>query len=413
MNHSVNKECLSEFNTTDLRCYSGWIQSTSSYVSKYYTIEDETELKALEVLHENKCTIHENKLYINKHLPSVSTGIHNALVIWQHVNVALYEYNQEILKNNPSAKLVRIKTDSLGYTCPTPIKAKISDKYGEFKAENKAGKKFIEIENDEATPDEPHHMTRPEHETYQINDYKKLINKSFSILCPAGYGKSYFINNQLAPELEQQGYKVIKLGTTLTSSENGTSTFQKFSRSYFEDLDIDDKTYIIVDEISQMNLSGFKMLEHYKNHFSCNLILMGDINQCKLETIDYQGIISYLCDNKSLVIPYRENISRYSKELNDKLQKILDYKGYDLANYTLKIFNKNIVKTHDKDAINLCYTHKYGETKLEKKYHTVHSYQGNTIETTYYIHEIHKSPQDVIYTALSRARDISQIKILN
>ena len=462
--------------------YIGWLQSLTSESTKYSDIKNLDEAQALidqyetssaytnvssymkqkdedyDIKDEDYDIKEDNVLCTFKHTiitNKFSNGLLAAYAIKSLINIRLYEFNEQFLIDNPKAILNSIHTDSLGYR----LKEKIKDKEllyqklsfnmeSEYINKNKIGKFKIEKFNFFSNKDEfkeslsnyekmYYEMYESNYEPREIKDreelkinyqdsskYKEMIknNKSFQLEAPAGFGKSYFVENYILKELEEEDY--ILTSTVIHNCQQFKNCVTLQSLLHMKNNEqlinqFKDKKYLIIDEAVQLTQYNMLQLEFIKSNTKCKFIMLSDFNQCIVDNYNGQAFIeTYFChklmDFNVLNIKKHKNI-RYDNELYEILTKVIILKDDILAlrKFVIKSF-KN--KSKDKacellTTINLCYTNNY---RKKEGFHcsTVHKMQGKTIKNKFQIHEINKMDFRLIYTAISRATTKDQITII-
>jgi hypothetical protein len=207
-----------------------------------------------------------------------------------------------------------------------------------------------------------------------------------------------------------------KNGQTLQSLINGKSDAEL--RRIFKD-----KKYLIIDEAVQLTQDSFKKLNHIKEMTNINYIFLTDEYQCTMERfkkqeydkafIDTRYVIDNIIDRNIVELEKHEHI-RYSNKLDNLLRHIKEHrKNLNYVKIYVRMNLQNVKKSTT--DMNICYTNVCVDTCIKngKRALTAHTAQGSTIEEPYCFHELHKSPFDVIYTALSRAKECKQIFIVD
>lgn len=443
------------FNKYTIRRYIGWLQKKTSIVSKKYDNIKGEEAKALKALHGPEFFIRGTTgTYITDNI-RVKTGQLSAIVIKELTNIALHKFNRYITKMNKGVILNSIKTDSLGYIYngETQLKTpKLKKDLGYFKDEGKkikAPHQRSEIHTNKENVIECPPLA-PQIEEHKINHYKKTdivekllkLQKSFALLGGPGYGKSFNIQNRIIKYLKENGKRYVLAGATIEASVllkcntiheelkgSKNELINKFSR----------KAYIIIDEASQLTQGIFQKLMYIKTNTNCNIILVGDEFQCK--SVDAKQISYLECDYVHKLVDYNKVVlewherARYTKRMDKALKQIkthiIDGDTHALKKVITDTFK--FVKAEDNpNLLNFAFLHKtcnkyINGTKTDKKgvkfaeliegkgtekvCYTTHWVQGKTINVNYTIHDFGwmlKDPR-VLYTAISRATDISQI----
>ena len=153
------------------------------------------------------------------------------------------------------------------------------------------------------------------------------------------------------------------------------------------------------------------LLEQLKE-YNVKFILIGD--ECQTHSVDsstslLRSNFTYkLLDYNVMLKEHNKKYCRYDEELNKHLQFIRNnFNNIDLIkNYVYKNFQ---ITNEKNTAINIAYFHKTCDNN--ENCHTVHSYQGKTINEPFTIYNIYQMSSYLIYTALSRATKYNNIFI--
>ena len=416
-----------KYDYDQLRRYIGWlIKSVNIGTSTYDNIKGE-EADAICDRYENSFHDKEkNTLTISKNHLVTKTGILANFIIKSLTNIDIYNFNIEFKKLNPTCKFNSAHTDSIGYILKTKDvvlpKKLIGEKIGQFKDESHKIYKGKNTGKHDSFKSPKAPILIPEKKLIEHDNIEKLLSSksNFFLRATGGYGKSYLTKNTIIPYLEKHNLKYILTSTTIENASDidGETVQSQFSKKSIEEIDIlfADKTYLIIDEMSQMDQHLFKYLEYIKTYTKCSLILIGDIHQCKSidafkKTWLVSEFVNDLIDYNIYEIKVHDKI-RYSKELNEVIMFMKDNfeNQSKVFNYVLKTFK---ITKEITTAKNIAY-YNYVVDKLNKiniECYTVHKVQGKTIKEDFTIHNIRQMPMDVLFTAITRATTIDQIHI--
>lgn len=418
-----------------MRQYIGWLMKRESINRTTYHNIPAEEIEALQYKYGYEGHTAANMFVVSKRYVRASTGVLANIMIKALTNIALFNFDAEFTAKNPSFKLNSIKTDSLGYTSAKPdthyekIDAiKGPEVIGAFKIEH-TDKHIFTIDGDidhqylnETPPPPICILPTNEIESTDVAAVLVAIDNNESLLFDdaGGLGKTYFLKSVIIPHLTARGDKFILTSTTNENTDHieGDSTVQRALginslsiaqiRENFEGV-----KYLIVDEMSQSTQSIYKHLELIKQ-MGVALILIGDSFQClAVDTLVNTMQTNYIKTLAPLRVRFRwHKFARYCKSHYDKLEhiKTIFKNPADVIKYTRKTFNQKGPPTR----LNLCYYHKTIEAIKEERpdtdNHTVHSFQGKTIkDENFTIHDVDNMTPNLIYTALSRATNESQI----
>lgn len=443
----IDKQEVLRFPTDIVRRYIGWLQHQSHVESSNYSnIYGDEETALLRFLGDEAHLSNEKGIIrVCKHFMVKKTGLLTNIMVKALANIDLYYFNKSFLEINPHALLVTIKTDSIGYIFSDdamhyvkPKKLITKDKYAKDKSKYMGFFK-IEHENMDESYDENNYQFK-EHQPeiqitikefleinhYSSKDITKLVEdrKSFQIWGKPGFGKSTSCKEIIRPLLEKMGKKYVICSSTKESANliNGETVQGLFSskslyeiQKYFEDV-----TYVIIDESSQIRQDIYKMLEYIRDNTECKFILMGDHYQCpsidsiRGETWIIGEFVTELAGNNIVTLEEHAKI-RYTPELNKILNHITDH--FDDKLYILEYIIKKFKTAKTTNTrLNIAFTHavcdKIRDKKINRECQTVHSIQGKTLDEDYSIFEITRMEPHLIYTALSRAKDVKQIIII-
>lgn len=463
----VNNGKMSEFTKDLLRRYVGWLQKRISITTHRYQDIDDFEGEALLKLIGNDASIikmkdnageelETNELIIDKERLVVKTGVIVNFMIKDYVNIILYRANKKFLELNEGAILNSVKTDSLGYI----LKA---DKYilpkdimgqdtGKFKLELKNCEKYnkktkvgdldIKYKKNESLKI---HFTSKNNKinkfTYGESDKDGIIkgllknNKGFQLWGGPGYGKTTAIKDIIIPYLDKKDISYKLASPTIENKKSiGGYTIQEIIQdktlnqltNMFKDVG-----YLIIDESSQLSQQHYKYLEYIKLFTECKIILCGDQYQTKsIDAVNKTWIITdfvYDLTDRNIVEIVDHDKTRGSEKLKKILKYVKDnfYSPVKVRKYIREKLNKNFIeksctrmnvayynKTVDAFNKNVKDFNKKNKTNVECK--TIHTTQGKTIKEKYTIFNFSRIPtMDILYTALSRAKDVDQIYIVD
>lgn len=380
------------------------------------------EAEALSYIYGTELSYDRNnkQLLIHKNNKLYNSGILAHLVVKELTNIDLYEKNKEILRLNPNAILNRVYVDSLGYNCSSKFKyGKLGKKPGMFKIEkSKTGERRYQFYNNIEKIDIPKYK-KPK--KLKQKDILKLIKdkKGFKLLGGPGYGKSYNINNVITKECKRLDYKYLVFGATRENSKDlNTGTFDKYiyKKSDYEIQQLFNKVdFIIIDEASQLTQFNLFKLDFIRRNCNTSIILVGDPYQCKAidtKTPDSHLVgwfCNQLCDYNEVILVWHKN-ARYTKELDDFLIKFKKlWRNHKKRNE--HVINNLKIAT-DETEKKLCYNVQLSKDIGGK---TVHTAQGKTIDEPYTIYQVEsemKYRPNVLYTAISRGRNMDDIYIV-
>lgn len=426
----IEKDSLKNIDYLYLTMYIGWLRNIENVDTKFYDeVTNENEINALFNKYGDEIQYNEyaTRITITKQYKKMATGILVNSQIVEMNNIELYKLNKEYLKLNPDSYITHIKTDSIGYLSKNNIKipkmVKTKDDVGFFKIEkdNRHLKyNYIKPENNN-TIYKYRKMVLHHKDINNLDedDYKEHLdnNLSFGLFGAGGYGKTYYIKNVIVPYLEKTNKKYILASTTIENAKDidGITIQSIFSeKSEFEIKNyFDEISYLIIDEASQLTQQLYKRLEQIKL-YGVNLILIGD--ECQTHGIDTNtsllrtNFTHNLLDYNIISKKYDERYCRYDKELNKHLQYIRN--NFNDLNLIKKYVYKSFKTTKEVNTeINIAYFHKTCD--INKNCHTVHSYQGKTINEKYTIFNICQMSPYIIYTALSRSIKYDNIFIFS
>ena len=421
-----------------LKHYIGWLQKSINVQNiKFDNIKGD-ELEGMRAYYDDTCYTIDNTLNISKNYLVRKTGVLSNIIVKEQTNIDLYLFNKKVINDNKDAYLNSIKTDSLGYVLKNKfIKNDLCDdkKFGFFKIEkinNNIKKNIIDeeliIESIE-THNKPKVIKEKKIKEYSINNIIELIDnkESFKLDAPAGYGKSYTTKHKIIKYMKDNDIKFLLTSTTNDNKNMWEeyynekcitiqSIFKKEKTIYEIKKSIIKYEYIIIDEAVQLSQDLLKYIEYFKNLLKINFIVLTDEYQCVVDDYDGKSYISTrfaneLFDNNIIEIKEHKNI-RYDDKLNEAVKYIRQ--NFDNKPKILKYIEKNfkIMNTELKNKLNLTYYLKTEDkiNKIEKyKALTTHKAQGRTITENYTIHDLYNMPVSVIYTAISRAKNIDQI----
>lgn len=471
--NETDDDQITEFSKGQECRYIGWLMKTSSSFSTTYDNVSSDEYKALRYKHgdEVKYTPKDKVLEFRTDRQRATTGILANMIIKDQTNISLFKFNAYIMKHNKGAILNSVKTDSLGYIFNKKMKhPKLSNLPGKFKDESHKIKEIGTYSPANYTLNYdpvPQPALHKDITTYKSTDIIKLLQQqvSFALLGGPGFGKSYNIKNVIIPHLTKHKMKYILCGSTIQASKLLDSETVNSHISNLSNNQLITKfnkiSYIIVDEASQLTQGVLLKLEYIKNNTSCNIILVGDKNQCpSIDAGDTSFIVgrcvTNMIDHNHVVLKWHKH-ARYTLELNNVLQSIVE--NFNDCTKLFPILRKNFkIKTKSSTRLNVAYTHNkcsstdyyvnsdqtteyINATKSKDKEgiledvlrvpdkgviacFTVHSIQGctfsytdkdgNDVTAPFTIHEVNKMVRqpELLYTAISRARSLSDITLI-
>jgi undecaprenyl pyrophosphate synthase len=293
-----------------------------------------------------------------------------------NTRIALYElYNK--IKNDKSELLV-VNSDCLVIRGGNNIKEN-SNVFGGWKLENKLPEKPLHNKpfflNTFANDDPILKWNKKIIDNKKDTNLIKLVfpdnnlEKSFCLLAPPGYGKSYFLK-QYIQELRKQNISFEILAPShiakLNLEDDDAMTVQKyfFTPNYMAKIKLCSTKIIIIDEISQVSRQYLKKLNICKK-YDVHICLVGDFNQ--LPAVE--------CDNED-----------YNYFESDLIKSLCNCTYYEFKNYhrgdlkLLEILNK--IKNNEKKIewsmfgnkrckLNICYTNdkrkKINQEYMEKE----------------------------------------------
>lgn len=358
-----------------------------------------------------------------------SAGLYAYLGVMQYVRYELYKLYETLkIIYDDDIYISRIKTDSLSFNKKmTPdILKKINEclyTYG-FSVKSEEGAKTKWNHKPAKVPAPV--IYNYDKVIYKLNDALNA-NISFMMDAPAGVGKTHAIYNKVVPYLNEHK-KTFEIWATTNEQRDElnkkynipcevvnnilqakTSDINTLIKKYMN------VHYIIIDEGGLLMEHAIKILNIIKNETKLNIIVCGDKNQCGLS-----GINAMMSDNLKILI--NNNVvrvkwtpkARYNKEYYDILNGLLKTDDRDIFKYVKKYFKvMRETSTPSDDKVHITWTHakidmlkKQGINAL-----TIHATQGRTISQPYSIYEGRRLRKNVLYTALSRATDISHITI--
>lgn len=440
-------KCLNKF-SFDSNCvntYIGYLVKTVTEIDKNYDSIKGDELEALKLLHNDNFV--RGDTFIRKYIyKKVKSGLFAWLSIIQLSNLQLYLFDKEFKKKN-DCELVSIKTDCLAYLTKKDYKnpKNFIDKMsiGKFRhlknddpvyLKKKINDEKIKLVNVKFNSD----IIKDDVTEYTNTNIIKLLKnkKSFILQGLAGLGKTYTLINTIIPYFKDNEINYILTSTTKPQANDlknkckeEVKTIQYFMNRKRSDVELKQyfkkDSYLIIDEAIQLSQMQLKLLEFYKEEYKINIIALVDIYQCVTDYyITEDGKIPYintkfshyLFDNNKVILEKHKNM-RFDDDLYDLLQNII--KNWNDYTQIMRIIYEKI-NTTKKNKYDLClsYTNK---TRLAlknicKNSTTIHKIQGQTLENKFIIYDLNKKfnmPVEVIFTGISRARTIDQIRIYN
>lgn len=440
------------YSNDELVKYSGFLASYETHQNTYFSTNDTNEKEGIKAYLPYSFE-QDDKIVISSSSYKHRSGMYAYLAICDYARYQLYLLGKTLNKTHPKYKIRNVNTDSLGISrririskdeskCELIQINKLLEKY-DFQVKIEVNKKVDYEYNNKSPFDMQTTILRNNFITKKVyvtpklqNDFSidNLIdllksNKSFCINSPGGYGKTWNLVNVIIPYLKEHNQDYLISSSTIENSNELSkllndditciqSHLTKKNLNFNMIIDKFDKySYIIIDECSQLTSQVLTMLHHIKNHTSCKIILLGDVNQCS--SVDTE--ISWMkTDSFKLLIDYNfiklawSQFCRYTEEYDIFLNYIINETKTTCINRDAHIARKTKIMKHVRDffkdqtkketTINLVYTNALRK-KLTTKTNivsTVHSYQGKTINEQHTIYEIEKMPYDVLYTALSR-----------
>lgn len=402
---------------------------------------DALENKYEEVFVNNSDFEGKYTLTFHKKYKKYKTGLLAWLAIVQLNNLLLFKTDKEVKKLNKDCILTRITTDSLGYIFKNkdyklPNNMIHEKEFGKFKVEKKNDIFLKDIKKEKERNICPEKTFIPKGLKYKVNKYTKkdiikLLEEDECIKFEGigGVGKTYEIVNVVLPYLRKNKKKYILCSTTTHQAEDFSKkcnepvfTIQSFANKTIHELRriFDDVWYLIIDEIVQIRSDNAKLLEYIKETCNVSLIGLSDRYQCTVEKTQNIGGLPLIASefgdklfDCNVVYFTKHKHMRYDDELYNHLMFIID--NWDDKDEVIKYIKKNFnVVNKTKTDINIAYRHEVCKKLKEDNIRciTVHSIQGFTINEKYTIHDIEKSPMDVIFTAISRAKTTEQISII-
>jgi hypothetical protein len=291
---------------------------------------------------------------------------------------------------------------------------------------------------------------------YDDKDLKIVLDKyeSFQLHGLAGFGKSHQLQHTILPYLKKHKMKYIVSSTTKEQRndlqnkiEEKVLTIQSIFTDYSSVLEIkeffEDIDYLIIDEAVQLTQDHLKRLEYIKQEHKVNIIVLVDRYQCVYGYNEGQPwIVSNFAIklfDSNIVTIQKHDFIRYSNKIYNILMYMID--NWNDKPKVIKYLREKIITVNKFPAINVAYTHttcdiinkcKESVKKLKCGLHwyqkcafkarmrndkmnpvciTVHKAQGQTLTDVFCIHDVDKAPMDVLFTAISRAKKLSQIML--
>jgi hypothetical protein len=425
------------FATMDIVRYIGYLMKRESCVEHSYSYVGGEEEEALLDLHK-KSSCRDGKFTLCKTYTKHKTGLLAWIAIVQLTNLQLFLQNRAIHKKNKGCELISVKTDSLGYIFKDDnyeipnIKKNTMGKF-KIEKENKVYSTDSELGSDYMKESDPMPSVKKQKlKKLDASDIEELIDdeESFILQGIAGNGKSYMLQHTIIPYLKKKGFGYIVTSTTIEQGKDladkldeDVVTIQKIcsrdnDHSRYEMM-FKKINYLIIDEAVQLNQELLKKLEHIKLQYDVQLIALCDKYQCVVDNYGGKPYIDTryayeLFDSNYVEMKKHKNM-RYTDEVYDILMYMIDNWDEDggIKDKMAKKFDFTFVKT-TKTKYNIAYTNKKCKEIGDDKHdcHTVHSVQGKTLGCDYTIHEYDKMPFRVLFTAISRCKDIEQVAFI-
>jgi hypothetical protein len=306
--------------------------------------------------------------------------------------------NLESYKLNPKAPtLIAYKTDSI--TVANALDVPLSTEIGGYKLEKvKLGEKKVKNTIQDSN-------TNFEYSHRPI--FKKFSGYgSFLITGKAGRGKTYVIANEVIPKLNELKEQWFALGFSHQVKKNLNSYPIMENRamtiaSFFENAQkcpgifwnniktkINDRTWIIVDEIFAVSKEDICLLYRLFYETKCRFVLVGDSNQLAgidRNPVNYENveIIHEMCPNK-IVLTEKYRFDDELDEFSEKINKGIPISMNQVITKPLRV---NLAYTHNTRLAvnNLCMEH-FDKSKiqyLEIPYVKKAFETGNIAQTVY------------------------------
>jgi hypothetical protein len=416
----TNGDNLGEYSNIDVSLYTG-------YLAKYETSHETSiacrgkERKAFMAKYDDKNGLHKTStgVTISEQMPMRTSGMYAYLSIILYSKYQLLLTIKEVQKIHKNANVHKLYTDSVmvNVELSSDDIKNINKKIRKHKFSVKGEHSIHSWEPTENTPVKP--IAKRERNKKEHDDVKELLGSSasFCLNARAGYGKTYILNHEIKPTLDELNKKYVICSTTKSNAKslnceviNSVVMLKKHSMQYLKD-NFKNIDYIIIDEASRIGMPIMNRLEIIKRYNpNISYIFIGDSNQCQFQYDDIMNsrVFKKLIDYNEVSIQWHDK-SRYSQEYDEFLNGLLkfDNGGYDKeAIEYIKAFFKDQVKKepyNDTNKIKLTYTHAKGKTL--SNYMTVHKAQGMTLNEPHSVYELGRMTLKILYTALSRCSD--------
>jgi hypothetical protein len=355
-----------------------------------------------------------------------SAGLYAYLAIISYARYQLYQIYCEVKKIHPNIIVKKVYTDSITFN------HKLSDDMTKFVNDinKKLEKQEIAVKPEisnykwihrEVSTEEP--IIKPKQEIKNHSNLKDLLDyeMSFCINSRAGYGKSYTLNNVIIPYFNRNNLSYRISSTTISDAKNHNSqTINSLIACNDASLnsilnEFKNVDYLVIDECSRLTMNLINVLQFLKkNNNNIKFIFLGDQYQCQYNSLNKNimniNVFLDLVDYNFFNIQWHDK-ARYNKNYDEFLNKLITLKKSEERINHIKSYFKNQIKKigdEDNNKIKIAYTNK---TADKIKGHTVHSFQGMTIEENMSVYDIDKSLLEVAYTALSRTTNPNLISI--
>jgi hypothetical protein len=303
----------------------------------------------------------------------------------------LYKKHMSVMYLNPTAELVRVKVDLLGYVNVTEEIPLNDNKWGDMKRDYSSPKPNSMLWNKKA-------MTRTakytidnkqwniyKREVLDDDDIKSLLKNGGLVHGMAGTGKSTCLN-QIKEHMKEgfltgafthKASKIIKGKTLhkLLGIDTKTNNIDyKLIKSYVTS----GITHFLIDEISMIPSWMWNVLSHLKKQHGFIFVGFGDWGQLppvdeEDADLDQTWVVKYMFNSKwfELVKPHRST----DLELNNDAKQLREGKTIDFTQYGDIEHDLALCHTNDMvDAINKKWNDHYAKT--QKKQLAVNGFDG-------------------------------------
>lgn len=408
-----------KFKKNEIQIFTGTLGRSETTEEISYTINDNYEMKAMKMKYGKKCYNRINELNIIKKNYKINSGMLTYIGIFSYCHSQLMDIYYAAKSIDNKIKIKKIRTDCISFN--KKINKKKLQRILDFKIQIEKKYKIASISKFSNNFDHKKYIKKNINNLNKKNYMKKIKEgESLFITGPAGVGKSYTVKNNILKYFDDNKIKYI---TTSSTKCNAKDWDNKYTISHYirKSLGLVDMLknlknvkYIIIDECTQMTMNIYNNLQYLKSN-GINFIFMGDKHQCKsVDGISYIGtqIFDELIDYNYYEIQYHK-YARYTKEYYDFVQMFPKLNINKLKKHIIKNIKK-ATKEEIMNNINICYTNRYGkriEKATNKKYHTIHSYQGKTIKDKYIVHQINTiNDYRILYTAFTRATGFENVR---